>query len=154
AARLHRRWNVLRDPEYEQLWATRMGQIEDRLRAISEMLEGDAAQRPVVKASRTFARYRALASTERDGSVALRPLPPDGVQDALRENARARRALRSVEQAFEATATIVDTQARLTERATYELLRATSAIAGLLALILSGWVAIRVARGLRRLAWV
>lgn len=153
AVRLHGRWMALHDPAYESLWATRMGQLDLRLRDLRLGLAGTVERRRLAKATRSFARYRAVASSERDGRIALVELGPHELHAAVQASARGRRSLASLIRDLEATADDLEARASAVLTDTLAMLGAAAGGAGVLAMLLSGWVASRVARALRRLVW-
>jgi hypothetical protein len=153
ATRLQTRWSVIRSSTYEELWADRMGELHEHLRALAQVIEGGAERRRLASVAQAFARYRALTSAESDGSLHLRVLSPVDLRAALGASARARRLLASLGRGLEATAHAVEARALASERDTWAMLRAASALAALLAVLLSGWMAIRLTRALRRLTW-
>jgi hypothetical protein len=149
AMRLHDRWSAFRDPVYERMWSDRLDEIDRRLGALARVLESDAGRRRLASATASFARYRTLASSGRDGVVRLRA-PSSAI---LRTVARARRRLAGIAPGLEATARAVRTHARSIERDTFEQLRAVAVLVTLLAILLSGSAALHVMRATRRLAW-
>jgi HAMP domain-containing protein len=153
AGRLHGRWSAFPDATYERLWATRMGALDQRLQTVSRLLEQDVERRRLTKATRMLGRYRALASTEDVGRVRLRALSPRELHAATTLSAGARRTLASIARRLETSARAVRDEEVVLARSLHEMLRAAAALAVVLAVILSGWAALRVARALRRLAW-
>jgi hypothetical protein len=153
ALRLHDRWRAFQDPVYEPMWVAKMDQLGQRLVAMSRLLESELERRSLTKATQAFARYRTRASMTVGGDVRLRVLSPLDLRATLREADRGRRMLASVGRALETTARRVEVQAAAVERDTFAMLRGAATLAGVLAVLLSGWAAIHVTRAVRRLAW-
>ncbi len=153
AVRLYGRWTAFHDPDYEALWAARVGQLDLRVRDLRRALDGDAERRRLAKATVSFDRYRALVSSEADGRIALVAMAPRELHAALQASARGRRSLSSLIRGLETTARDVEARTSAMASETLAMLGAAAGAAGVLAMLLSGWVASRVGRGLRRLVW-
>jgi hypothetical protein len=153
-SRLHGRWSTFRDPAYEQVWARRAGRLDAHVRAMATWLETPPERRSLAKATTAIRRYRTLTADEDGGTVALRLLSPAERPQALRADARARRALVGVGRALDATARATEAQAGVAERKSRATMRGAIGLAASLALLLSSWTAIQLVRRLRRLAYV
>jgi hypothetical protein len=145
-ARVHGRWLVLGDASYERLWATRIAELDGRLRRLAAGADV-AERRRLAKAVRAVDRHRAIAS----GTSGLRPLSPDERSHARDAVARARRALDEVGLAIEASAGAAAGRSADLERV------AMVAVAGapaalFVALLAAVPLARRLVAGLRRLA--
>jgi signal transduction histidine kinase len=150
--RLHGRWMLLRDPSYEHLWATRAKTVEESLLGVSAALQSADEQHVLHKTRRSFERYRDLASEVVDGERRLRALAPSQVQLMRRAGERVTHAIKRLGGAIRERARHEQAVAAALEARTWRIVMLALPLSGLLALILSFLIALRVTRVLRRLA--
>jgi HAMP domain-containing protein len=146
--RLHARWVTIRDPAYEEAWTARMGSLEQSLHGLGGMLDPGPERRRWAKARLAVTRYRDLVATDE----ALRPLDVPALREATTARARARRALGAIPAEVQATAQQAERHAGSIAVQARNALVAGGLLAGAFALLLSGWIGRRVARGLDSLA--
>jgi two-component system sensor histidine kinase GlrK len=150
--RLHGRWMLLRDPSYEQLWATRARLVEDSLLGISSALRSAEEQRVLYKTRRSFERYRDLASETIDGERRLRALVPSQMRLMRRAGERVARGINHLGSVIGERARQEQSAAAELEARTWRIVMLALPLSGLLAGVLSFLIAWRVTRMVRRLA--
>jgi two-component system sensor histidine kinase GlrK len=150
--RLHGRWIVLRDPSYEALWTARADTLAESLSALSGWLQSPEERQALVKSRRAFERYRALASAPIEQRVRLRSLLPTEVRRVRLAGDRTGRSIHRLGVAIDAEARRAHAEAGALESRTWRNVLLALPLSGVLALVLSFVIALRVTRVLRRLA--
>ena len=150
--RLHGRWNVLRDPSYETLWTSRANALAESLTGLSAGLRSPAERHALAKVERAFRGYLTLAAEPVDGLLRLRPMTAPETKPVRQAADRVARSIRALGTAIEEGARRAQARAAGLEARTWRTVLLAFPLSGVLALLLSFVIALRVTRVLRRLA--
>ncbi len=150
--RLHGRWSVLRDPSYEALWTSRANALAESLTGLSAGLRSPAERHALTKVDHAFRRYLARAAEPVDGVLRLRAMTPFEARPVRQAAERVGRSIRVLGAAIEDGARRAQAQAAGLEARTWRTVLWALPLSGVLALVLSFVIALRVTQVLRRLA--
>jgi signal transduction histidine kinase len=150
--RLQGRWKVLHDPSYESLWTSRATTLAQSLDALAGWVRSPTERRALSKAHRAFDRYGGLVAQESDGRFHLRTITPPQARGVRQAADRVTRAIGRLGDMIDDSARRAQEQAARVEARTWRIVLLALPLSGLLALVLSLVIAIRVTRVLRRLA--
>jgi signal transduction histidine kinase len=148
--RLHGRWMVLRDPSYESLWEARARALTENLTAVAGWVRSGEERHALTKSRRAVARYREIVSPA--DAPGFRVLTGVQLRAVRRAGERAARSINALGAAIDRTARLAQAQAANLEARTWRTVLLALPLSGVLALILSFVIALRVTRVLRRLA--
>lgn len=153
-ARMEARLVVMRDVRYARGWNERAAALDDDLRRLRDMVKTEREREALAAATTGFVEYRAIV--ERTQAELARPDPPTSAPpdppsgEAVAERVEAH--LEKLVEAIHARMVAAQAEAKRLEDRTWASVLAATGSAVVLALLGTGFVALRVTRSLRALS--